>query len=96
MASSPDIQQLVSDRLTMEAYGILKEVATDKPGTNGGYYAWFQNLIARAEETNDRARALAAVLVMEAYGEELSDPSSMYLDTLLSRVRANIEKMVAI
>lgn len=75
MSTNPDIQQLVSNRLMLEALDILKQAAADKPGANGGYYAWFQHIITDAEASNNQARGIAAVIVMQAYGQVLSSSS---------------------
>lgn len=93
MASSPDIQELVVNRLKLEAFDILKAASKDKPGANGGHYAWFQGIIAHAEAENNSSRAAAAVIVMQAYGDALS---SMSIDdqSLENAVHDGIIRMV--
>lgn len=93
MSSSPNIQRLVVERLTVEAFEILKETAKEKPGANGGYYPWFQQMIAHAEASGDQARSMAAVIVMQAYAEELVSQASVNEDRLQERVRAGILEM---
>jgi hypothetical protein len=94
MSSSPNIQRLVIDRLTLEAFEIMKETANEKPGANGGYYAWFQQVIARSEASGDQARGMAAVIVMQAYADELISTDHVFdQDRLESRVRLGIREM---
>ena len=90
-----DIKDATINQLTLEAYEILGQVSNDKPGANGGYYAWFQKLITRAENENNEARALAGVIVMKAYGEEMESPDkTFYPDRLQSRINLGIRDMV--
>jgi hypothetical protein len=95
MNTSIDIREDVINRLTLEALQLLKEAGKDKPAANGGYYAWFQSVIARAEAENNTARSLAAVVVMKAYGEELTSyDQSFYPDRLQSRINLGIRDLV--
>lgn len=94
MSSSPDIQQLVVNRLEEESFALLKEVAVDKPGANGGLYHWFQSIIAHAEASGQDARAMAAVNLMQAYAEELSTHNFDH-NRLQKRIHLGIHKMVS-
>ena len=96
MSMTNDLREDVINRLTLETLQLLKEAGKDKPATNGGYYAWFQGVIARAEAENNAARSLAAVVVMKAYGEELTSPDqTFYLDRLQSRINLGIRRRLA-
>jgi hypothetical protein len=92
--SSPDIQQLVVNRLQEESCLLLKELNDDQPGANGGFYHWFQNTIAKAEAGGKDARAMAAVVLMHAYAEELSS-HSFDENRLQSRIHQGIDDLVA-
>lgn len=95
MSSSPDIQEAVIDQLNMESLQILNEITKEHPGANGGYYAWFQKLITRAEAEGNNARSMAGVIVMKAYGDELtSKDQTFYPDRLESRISTSIRDMV--
>lgn len=65
-----EVKEYVVNRLTEESYRILSEMSKEHVALKGETLSWFQALIAKAEETNDQARALAATVVMKAYAEE--------------------------
>jgi hypothetical protein len=93
---SIDIKSLVSNRLQLESYQLMKEVAQDQAGEHEGFYAWFQTTIAHAEATGKEARAMAAVIVMQAYAEELIDDLHEFdQERLQQRVLDGIQQMVA-
>lgn len=89
-----DIKQSVIDRLTAESYTILKQVVEDQVSTTEGFRAYFQSIIAKAEESDNTARSMAAVLVMNAFADELLSPQPDQQQSLQARISHSINKMV--
>jgi hypothetical protein len=90
MSMNINIREAVENRLTVESFQILKEMAEAKPNANGGLLEWFQSLITRAEATNDIARSIAATIVMKACAEEWQT-GNYDVDRMTTRVSRGIQ-----
>jgi hypothetical protein len=95
MSASPDIRDALTNRLTLEVFGVLSDMykARANSPTHDSVFAWLQHDIAVAEAKDNLARAMAANMVLKAFAEEWGTPD-FNLDRMEERVRQGIQQTV--
>lgn len=92
MSVSPDIQQAVTDRLTLEAFAVWSEMLKGKVSASN-IPAWLQHTIAVAEEQDNLGRAMAANIVLKAYVDEFQS-NNFEMENWGQRIRTGVYQTV--
>jgi hypothetical protein len=80
----------VYNRLTQEAYSILKDMCTTKFEDMIAVHGWINDIIQVAEKSGNIARAMAANMVMLVLGRAWTQHDHCDLDYLGKRVQDEI------